>query len=296
MGLVYSAAMAPTLDITPLDGPLGARVTGIDLARPLDAQTGESLKQAWAEHLLLIYPGQSLNDDQLIAFTRVFGELDPPGPNPYGGPILPGHPEINVISNVVEDGRPIGNLGAGEAIWHGDMTYIEKPPRGSVLQALELPPQGGDTYFANMYLAYESLDAELKAQIAPLTCIHDATYNSAGMMRAGYSEVTDPREAPGAYHPLVICHPVTGRACLFLGRRRNACIPGLPLEESEALLDRLWAHATQEAFTTAHVWAPGDVLMWDNFATLHRRDAFDETSRRILHRTQIKGDTAPVPA
>jgi taurine dioxygenase len=285
--------MADTLKIAPLDGPLGARVTGIDLGRPQDAATAQALRTAWAEYLLLVYPGQSINDDQLIAFTGLFGTLDPPGPNPYGGPILPEHPEINVISNVVEDGRPIGNLGAGEAIWHGDMTYTETPPKGSVLQALELPPEGGNTYFANMYMAYEELDPDLKRDIAPLTCIHDATYNSAGMMRRGYAEVTDPREAPGARHPLAIRHPATGRPCLFLGRRRNACIVGLPLDESEALLDTLWAHATQDKYATAHVWGPGDVLMWDNFATLHRRDAFDEASRRILHRTQIKGETVP---
>ena len=137
--------MTMNLDITPFDGPLGARVTGIDLARPVDGKTAERLRQAWGEHLLLVFPGQSMNDDQLIAFTRLFGELDPPGPNPYGGPILPAHPEVNVISNVVEGGRPIGNLGAGEAVWHGDMTYTEVPPRGSVLRALELPPEGGNT-------------------------------------------------------------------------------------------------------------------------------------------------------
>jgi taurine dioxygenase len=285
--------MANTLKITPLDGPLGARVTGIDLGQPQDAATADALRMAWGKHLLLVYPDQSINDDQLIAFTGLFGTLDPPGPNPYGGPILPAHPEINVISNVVEDGRPIGNLGAGEAIWHGDMTYTEMPPKGSVLQALELPPEGGNTYFANMYMAYEELDPGLRHEIAPLTCIHDATYNSAGMMRRGYHEVTDPREAPGARHPLAIRHPATGRPCLFLGRRRNACIVGLPLADSEALLDRLWAHATRDKYATAHVWSDGDVLMWDNFATLHRRDAFDEGSRRILHRTQIKGETVP---
>lgn len=288
--------MTMNLDITPFDGPLGARVTGIDLARPVDGKTAERLRQAWGEHLLLVFPGQSMNDDQLIAFTRLFGELDPPGPNPYGGPILPAHPEVNVISNVVEGGRPIGNLGAGEAVWHGDMTYTEVPPRGSVLRALELPPEGGNTYFANMYLAYETLDADLKARIASFTCIHDATYNSAGMIRKGYQDVTDPRQAPGARHPLVIRHPATGRTCLFLGRRRNACITGLELDESEALLDRIWAHATQDQFAATHVWAEGDVLMWDNLATLHRRDAFDDNARRILHRTQIKGDTVPAAA
>lgn len=288
--------MAITIDTTSFDGPLGAKVTGIDLARPVDAESAEQLRQAWGENLLLVFPGQSMDDDQLIAFTRLFGELDPPGPNPYGGPILPDHPEVNVISNVVEDGRPIGNLGAGEAIWHADMTYTDVPPRGSVLRALELPPEGGNTYFANMYLAYETMDGELKERIASLTCIHDATYNSAGMMRKGYDEVTDPRQAPGARHPLVINHPATGKTCLFLGRRRNACIVGLDLDESEALLDRVWAHATQEKFAVAHVWSEGDVLMWDNFATLHRRDAFDDNARRILHRTQIKGDTVPAAA
>jgi taurine dioxygenase len=288
--------MATTLKITPFDGPLGARVTGIDLGAPQDAATAAALRKAWGEHLLLVYPDQSIDDDQLIAFTGLFGTLDPPGPNPYGGPILPAHPEINVISNVVEDGRPIGNLGAGEAIWHGDMTYTEMPPKGSVLQALELPPEGGNTYFANMYLAYEELDPGLKREIAPLMCIHDATYNSAGMMRRGHDEVTDPREAPGARHPLAIRHPATGRPCLFLGRRRNACIVGLPLADSELLLDRLWAHATQDKYATAHVWSAGDVLMWDNFATLHRRDAFDVNSRRILHRTQIKGEIVPESA
>ena len=288
--------MAMTIDITPFDGPLGARITGIDLAQPVDGETAERLRQAWGEYLLLVFPGQAMDDDQLIAFTGLFGELVPPGPNPYGGPILPDHPEVNVISNVVEDGRPIGNLGAGEAIWHADMTYTEVPPRGSVLRALELPPEGGNTYFANMYLAYETMDADLKARIASLTCIHDATYNSAGMMRKGYTDVTDPRQAPGAHHPLVIRHPATGRTCLFLGRRRNACIVGLELEDSEALLDRVWAHATQEQFATTHVWAEGDVLMWDNFATLHRRDAFDDAARRILHRTQIKGDSVPASA
>jgi taurine dioxygenase len=288
--------MTTKLDIKPFDDALGARVTGIDLAGPVGVESAAALRRAWAEHLLLVYPNQSLNDDRLIAFTRLFGELDPPGPNPYGGPILPAHPEINVISNVVKDGRPIGNLGAGEAIWHADMTYIDTPPRGSILQAKELPPEGGNTYFANMYLAYETLRSSLKAQIAPLKCIHNATYNSAGMMRKGYEEVTDPRQAPGARHPLVVSHPETGRACLFLGRRRNACIVDMPLDESENLLDQLWAHAGQDSFSTAHVWSEGDVLMWDNFATLHRRDAFDENTRRILHRTQIKGDTVPAAA
>jgi taurine dioxygenase len=285
-----------TLEIRPLDAPLGARVLGVDLAAGIDGSTAEAIARAWREHLVLVFPDQRIDDEALIAFTRHFGELDPPGPNPYGGPFLPEHPEINVISNVTEGGRPIGNLGAGEAIWHTDMTYAEVPPMGAVLAALEIPPEGGNTYFASMYAACEALPSDLRARIAGRTCVHDATYNSAGMMRKGYREVTDPRQAPGARHPLVIRHPATGRPALFLGRRRNAYVLGLPLAESEALLDALWAHAGEDRFAMAHVWSEGDVLMWDNLATMHRRDAFEPTARRILHRTQIKGTAAPAPA
>ena len=167
---------------------------------------------------------------------------------------------------------------------------------GAVLMALEIPKGEGNTYFANMYAAFDALDRDLKSLITGKACVHDATYNSAGMIRKGYHEVTDPREAPGARHPLVIRHPDTGRPALFLGRRRNAYIEGYELGESEDLLDRLWAHAGQDRFALTHVWAQGDVLMWDNLAVLHRRDAFDEAARRILHRTQIKGAGAPAAA
>jgi taurine dioxygenase len=158
----------------------------------------------------------------------------------------------------------------------------------AILHALELPPTGGDTYWANMYLAYETLPAEMKTRIAGRRAVHDATYNSAGQMRKGYAEVADPRRAPGARHPLVSTHPETGRQCIFLGRRRNSYIEGLDLAESEQLLDALWAHATQPRFTFRQEWRVGDVVIWDNRCTLHRRDAFDPAARRLLHRTQIK--------
>jgi taurine dioxygenase len=288
--------MTETIRIEPMDAPLGARVLGVNLRRPPDPATVSRITQAWRERLVLVFPDQAIDDDQLIAFTRRFGELDPPGPNPYGAPFLPEHPEINVISNVLVDGRPIGNLGAGEAIWHADMTYTDTPPMGAVLLGLEIPEGEGNTYFANMYAAFEALPSSFRTRIEGKLCIHDATYNSAGMMRKGYKEVTDPRTAPGARHPLVIRHPHTGRPALFLGRRRNAYVVGIEIAESEALLDALWAHATLPRFALTHVWRRGDVLMWDNMATLHRRDAFAETARRVLHRTQIKGIAAPMAA
>jgi taurine dioxygenase len=280
------------ITIRKLAPALGAEIGGVDASGVLDDATIAAIRAAWLEHLVLRVRGQSLSDPQLLAFSKRFGELDPPGPNPYGKPFLPQHPEMNVISNIKEGGAPIGNLGDGEAIWHADMTYIDNPPKAGLLFSIEIPPEGGDTFWANMYLAYETLPEKLKRAIEGRTAVHDATYNSAGIMRKGYKEVTDPREAPGARHTLVKTHPETGRKCLFLGRRRNGCILGMPLEESEVLLDELWAHATQPGLTFRQQWKVGDLMMWDNRCTLHRRESFDPNARRLMHRTQIKGDWA----
>jgi len=278
------------IQIKKIGEALGAEVSGVDASKPVSADTFAAIRKAWLDNLVIRFRGQKLTDPQMLEFSRLFGELDPPGPNPYGKPFLPRHPEMNVISNVKEDGVPIGGLGDGEAIWHSDMTYVDTPPSAALLYALELPAEGGDTYWANMYLAYEALPADMKKRIEGLKAIHDATYNSAGIKRKGYDDVTDPRRAPGAHHGLVRRHPETGRKCLFLGRRRNSYIVGLPLEESEAMLDTLWAHATQPRFAFCQQWQVGDLMIWDNRCTLHRRDPFDPNARRVMHRTQIKGD------
>jgi taurine dioxygenase len=276
------------LKVKKLGDALGAEIAGVDLSQPIAPQDFVRIRAAWLEHLVIRFRGQTLSDPQLLAFSAHFGELDPPGPNPLGRPFLPDHPQMNVISNVKVGGVPIGGLGDGEAIWHADMTYIENPPMAAILHALELPPSGGDTYWANMYLAYETLPAELRRRVEGRSAVHDATYNSAGIRRKGYEDVADPRAAPGARHELVRTHPETGRKCLFLGRRRNSYVLGMELDESEALLDALWAHATQPQFTFRQQWRVGDVLVWDNRCTLHRRDAFDPAARRVMHRTQIK--------
>ena len=202
---------------------------------------------------------------------------------------MEGHPEIYVVSNVIENGEPIGSLGAGEAVWHTDMSYIENPPKASILYALEVPPEGGNTYFCSMYRAYDCLPDEIKHRIAGLSLKHDATYNSGGYVRQGTAATDDPVHSPGNDHPLVCTHPETGRRLLYLGRRRNAYIRGLPLSESEALLDELWSYAGDEAFAWRTVWEVGDLVVWDNRCTMHRRDRFDESARRIMHRTQIRG-------
>jgi taurine dioxygenase len=171
------------------------------------------------------------------------------------------------------------------------MSYRARPTSIAILHALEIPPSGGNTYFANQYRAYDTLPAAVKQTLEGRVLIHDETYNSAGQLRKGFREITDPREAPGARHPIFRIHPATGRRALYLGRRRNGCILGLPLEESEALLDQLWAHASRPEFVWGHEWRVGDTLIWDNRCVIHRRDAFDPGARRMMHRVQIKGES-----
>ncbi len=279
-----------TISIENLDAALGAVVSGIDASKPLAPDEIKTIEHVWRERLVVVLQGQELSDPQLIAFSRQFGELDPPGPNPYGEPFIKQHPELNVISNVVENGKPMGNLGDGEAVWHADMTYVEVPPKAAILYSLEIPRSGGNTYFANMFAAYEALPADLKMAVHGRIAVHDASTNSAGMLRKGYKKVTDVREVAGARHPLVRTEPKTGRKALFLGRRLNSYVIGLSVPESEALLDALWAHATSPQFAMCHAWRVGDVLMWNNLSVLHRRDPFDPKSRRVMHRSQIKGN------
>src|SRR5499427_7719970 len=213
-----------SISIRNLDAALGAEVGGIDLSQPAARADVEAIEKVWRERLVLVFRGQKLSDPQLIAFSRNFGELDPPGPNPYGEPFNKDHPELNVISNVVQDGKPIGNLGDGEAVWHADMTYVEVPPKAAMLHSLEVPPPeaGGNTYFANMFAAYGALPAELKEAAKDKIAVHDASTNSAGILRKGYKAVTDVRETVRAHHPLIRTAPSTGRKALFLGRRPNA--------------------------------------------------------------------------
>jgi len=206
-----------TLSIRNLDAPLGAEVSGIDLSKPVALGDVETIEDVWRERLVVVFHGQKLSDPQLIAFSRNFGELDPPGPNPYGEPFNKEHPELNVISNVVENGKPIGNLGDGEAVWHADMTYVDVPPKAAMLHSLEVPPPeaGGNTYFANMFAAYETLPTDLMKAVGGKIAVHDASTNSAGMLRKGYKEVTDVRQTVGAHHPLVRTEPKTGRRHCF---------------------------------------------------------------------------------
>jgi taurine dioxygenase len=281
------------MTVSPAGKALGAEIQGVDLKR-IDDAAFAAIHRAWIENLVLLFRGQQLSDEDLIAFSRHFGNLDLAPVQETGRRFVEGYPEIYVVSNVIENGVPIGSLGAGEATWHTDMSYLEDPPKASMLYALEIPPDGGDTWFCSMYLAYEALPDSLRQRIEGLKVKHDGTYNSGGYVRQGVTAVDDPVSSPGTYHPLVCRHPESGRRGLYLGRRRNAYISGLPLADSEALLDELWGFATREEFALRHRWQVGDVVLWDNRCTMHRRDSFDPGTRRVLHRTQVKGDSRPV--
>lgn len=284
------------IEVRKFDAPLGAEIIGVDCAGDLsDALIGE-IEEAWYDNLLVVFRNQELDDGRLTAFTRRFGELDMAPPNPTGRPWLPATPEINVVTNIRVDGELTGNAGNSEMSWHTDLGYIEVPPSASLLYGITCPPVGGDTYFANMYLAYETLPDETREKIKGLKAIHDITTNASGVLRAGYAKVADPRETPGCRHPLVRLHPQTGRKTLFLPRRLNGYVLGLELAESEALLDMLWAHATRDELTFGHKWRQGDLVMWDNRCLIHRRDGFDDSYTRLMHRTQVKGTEPPIPA
>jgi taurine dioxygenase len=284
---------ADAREVIPTGAALGATVNGVDL-RDLSEATFVRIMDAWHEHSVLLFRGQTLTDQDLIAFSRRLGDLDWAPVQETGRRFVEGLPEIYIVSNVKVNGEPIGSLGDGEAVWHTDMSYLDLPPKASMLYALEIPPTGGNTSFCTMYGIYEALPQQLKDRIAGLKIKHDGTYNSGGYVRQGVTPTDDPRQSPGAVHPLVCTHPASGRRMLYLGRRRNAYLAGLELAESEALLNELWSIVDRREFSWEHVWRVGDLVLWDNRCTMHRRDAFDPKSRRIMHRTQVKGDARPV--
>jgi taurine dioxygenase len=241
---------------------------------------------------VLLFRNQRLTEDDLLAFSRHFGALDAPPNQGAGRKSPPGYPQIYIVSNVLDKkGEPIGALGDGEAAWHTDMSYAPQPPDASMLYSLEVPARGGDTWFASMKAALARMPGPLLERIRGLDIKHDGTYDSGGSVRKGLKASNDPRTSVGTPHPIVIEHPVSGEPALYLGRRRNAYIMGLELHASERLLDEIWSFV--ETALYRHRWAVGDLVLWDNRTTMHRRDAFDARARRIMHRTQIKGSGAP---
>jgi taurine dioxygenase len=287
---VRGSGHASQIEIVALDAPLGAEIRCGDLRMLDDAQFAQ-IRKAWLDHVGLVFRDQDLTDDDLLKLGARFGALDDTvRPQPANQPGQ--HRDVKaltIVSNVVENGVALGALGNGDLVWHTDMSYVEVPPDASILYAIEVPTKGGETGFNNMYLALETLPSELRRRIETATIKHDATHNSGGFLRSGFEFPSDVRISPGPRHPAIRTHPETGCDALYLGRRPFSYVNGLSLQESEELLDALWGHVTRLEFAWYHHWAVGDVVIWDNRCSMHRRNAFDERERRIMHRTQIKG-------
>lgn len=280
------------LEVVPLPGAMGAEVRGLDLRR-LDDEAFAALHRAYLDHLLVLVRDQEITDEDQVAVARCFGALEmPPAAaersthQHYEGP-----PEITVVSNIKVDGVPIGELGDGEVIWHSDYSFREVIAGMRILRAVRLPASsaGGNTQFCNCYAGYEALPERLKQRVHGLTIKHDTAYDTNMNLRRGASAAADIRTAPGPSHPIVSTHPETGCNSLFLGRRPRHYVNGLALEESEALLDELWSCMLDPAHIIEHAWREGDVVLWDNRCSLHRRGPFDPGAERELHAAQVRG-------
>jgi len=298
--------------VIPTGAAVGAEIQGVDFSLPVPEEVKEALRKAWADHMVLLIRGQKIDDDQLEQTSLIFGPPHEPASRQYH--VDAGHAvddsymvskrkTITIISNLDADGKPVmdnGGLGSYEVVWHTDNSYVKVPPAGSMLYSLEIPDAsgGGDTSFNNQYLAYAELPEDLKRAIEGKSQVHDSSRNSAGVLRPGVKLPTKPEEVEGPTHPLVRVHPVTGKRALYLGRRRvwpSNYIIGLSNEESEKLLDRLWAHATQPKYAWTHKWKIGDVILWDNRCCMHYRTEIDTKQRRVMHRTTIKGEAPVAP-
>ena len=284
------------MNVIPTGRALGAEITGIDLSKDVAGAAREFIVGAYIQHQVLLFRGQSLSFADLLRLRELFGppglaanQLLGLGRKKYYPNEVPD--EITIISNIIEaDGTPRGALGDGEAFWHTDSSFTETPISASLLHAIEVTAEGGETGFLNMYKAYEDMAPDLAVKISGKYANHSKVHNSAGIRRPEFADVTDPSKAPGVKHPIVRTHPVTGRKCLYLGRRLNSYIFGLSLAESERLLDEIWAHACQDKYVWEHKWRVGDLLVWDNRCTMHHRNAFSPNARRLMHKSTTAGE------
>lgn len=274
------------LDITRISDALGAEIAGLDLREPLDAATVAAIEDAWHEHIVLVFRDQDLDEDAQLRFAAQFGELGerarPPERRAEGADY---NAAIMLVSNVRENGIPIGSLRDGEMWFHHDMSYTEAPYKGTMLYGIEIPSVGGNTLFANMYKAYDRLSEATKERIHGMRALH--VYDFALRERVDISG-----DISGYKHriqPVAVTHPVTGRKALYVNPLITARIEDTPADESEKLLDELFEFTRDDRLIYEHVWRPGDLLMWDNWCSCHARTDFSEAERRLLRRCTILG-------
>ncbi|MDP9877224.1 taurine dioxygenase [Variovorax boronicumulans] len=287
------AAEAPAqhFEVRPFDAPVGAEIVGLDIAEPINAADFQRIHRAHLDHHVLVFRDQRITPAQHIDFSRRFGPLEIHVLHQFQ---LKNHPEILIVSNIKENGEPIG-LGDAGVYWHSDISYKPHPSLGSLLHAQELPSEGGDTLFADQHLAWEALPAELQQRILPLKAEHSylAKYEelrAKNPWRPKLSQAQIDQVAP-AVQPVVRTHPETGRKALFVSEHFTTRIVGLPQDESDALLAELFAHSVKPEFVYRHTWAPHDLVFWDNRSLMHLAAGTPDHLRRRLNRTTIVGDT-----
>jgi len=283
------------LVVTPLDAPVGARVTGVDLGTELDDATYGAIHQAWLDHQVLVFSGQTMKEQDQIRFATHWGEL--PVRSRYAGRREEGrrsHESIMLISNIREDGEPIGSLPDGDMMYHSDGQYDEHPYRYTMLYALEVPSSGGNTLFANLYKAYDTLPAGLKERLAGVEARH-GYYAGRHVTPEILQSLGITRVDDAWAHPVFTAHEETGRTVLYVSRLLTRSLEGFPEEEGNTLLDRLLDHVENPEFVYEHVWSPGDFVIWDNRCLNHARTDFSAGERRLLRRTTVQG-VRPEPA
>lgn len=276
--------------ITPVSGPLGAEITGLDLGLPLSGLDLARIRMALVKHGLLVFREQRITPEQHIAFSRRFGPLQVHVLNRFH---LAGHPEILIVSNVIEDGKPIGLVDAG-ADWHSDLSYMPRPSLGSLLHAQELPAEQGDTLFANMFDAYDTLPADVKLLLEGRRAVHSYVYRYRRLQKLSpwRADLTQKQidEVPEVEHPVIRVHPESGRKALFVSEGFTSRIVGLPADESAALLRFLHEHTIRAENVYRHQWRAHDMVFWDNRSTVHYAAITPQHLRRTLNRTTIEGD------
>ena len=270
---------------------MGAEILDLDLTKVLDAATFEAIHQALLDHLVIVFRNQLLSAAQHVGFSQRFGELMVHVKAEY---LLPNQPEVLVLSNKKHpDGRPMGFEDAGR-YWHSDMSYVEEPPLGSLLHAIEIPPEKGDTLYCNMYMAYEALSEATKRRLEGLQASHSYLASFEGKTKSGYARDTLTEEQKAQLrevtHPVVRTHPKTGRKALYVNPGFTVRLEGLPEDEAAELLDKLLNQVSKPEFQFRHVWQPHDLVFWDNRCTMHHATPYDTQFTRHMHRTTVKGD------
>jgi taurine dioxygenase len=281
------------MDITviPLSPACGAEIRGVDLTKDLSRETVTAIKEAWGRHLVLVFRGQTITQEQQLRFASYFGELGDrkTAPAPLRGRaegIYQDHKKILLVTNIKVDGQPIGAFGDGEFWFHIDSGYTPRPYRYTFLYALELPSTGGNTRFSNMYKAYEAVPESLKAKLMGKKALHIHEYKRSEKANLA----VDISGIPHWHHPVFITHPDTGRRTLFVDRLMTARIEGFEPDESDAILEQLYEIGERPEFIFEHVWQLGDFLMWDNRCTIHARTDFPKGERRLLRRCTVDGE------